>query len=138
MLASTITLLAAVALFFGSSNFSPHIFFMSLVILACYGFCNGFATARLLRLFKAGDWKVAATLSALIFSSCVILLYAVSDIIELKLHTHKAFSVWDALKYTLLWLLINVPLNALGAKRGYEKELAVDPVVSENNSPVPE
>ena len=110
---------------------------MSLVILACYGFVNGFATSRMLRLFKAGDWKVAATLSSIIFSSFVILLYAVSDIIELKLHTHKAFSIWDAMKYTLLWLLINVPLNALGAKRGYEKELAVEPVVSESGTPVP-
>ena len=138
VLASVMVGLALITLFFSSSNFRPHIFVLSLIILAAFGYFNGFATSRLLRIFKAGDWKTAGVLSALIFSSYIMFVYGVSDIIELKARSSSGVSIASAFKYTFIWLMINVPLCLLGAKHGFTKELSVEPSVNEADKPIPQ
>ena len=137
VLASVIAAFLCVTLFFSSSNFRPHIFVISLILLACFGFCNGFAASRLIKLFKAGDWKASGLLASVVFPSYVLFMYGISDIIELRAKSSIGVSTVDAFKYSFFWLMIDVPLTLYGAWIGYNKPLDIDPVVSEADKEIP-
>ena len=59
-----LTILVAATSAFDNNEWRGQIYETSMVLLALYGYLNGFVTARFLRFYSATDWKFSAVVSA--------------------------------------------------------------------------
>ena len=64
--------LLAVVFAFTNGELSPSIYTSFMVMLACFGYFNGFVTARYLKFFGYADFKLATSISALVLPAFII------------------------------------------------------------------
>ena len=57
----------AIVFAFGNMNWRPYIYTTYFVIIAFFGFINGYVTSRYLKYFGTTDWNFSATVSAFAF-----------------------------------------------------------------------
>lgn len=57
-------------------------FVVSFFTLSLGGLLNGFVTAAMIRYFGASDWKLAASYSAFILPTCIVVVILLVDFIE--------------------------------------------------------
>ena len=126
--------------FFSQSNYDyrGYVFVYAMIILAATGYLNGFAAAKVNRFFKTGDWKTSAVLASTIFPFYIVIMYGLSDVIELSAKSSASIQIIPAIKYTAAWLAIDVPLAILGAYHGYTTEMEYEAQYSEEEKEIPE
>ena len=134
---SVLISILGIALFFHASIFRPFIFYGTLITMAVFGFVNGFVCSRLALFFKIGNWKILATLSALIYPSMMFICFGMQDIFDLVNKSSSATSILAALGYCLIWMVIDIPLTFIGAYIGYTHPLKIEPEVSEVKTEIP-
>ena len=57
-------------------------FVSAFFMLSLGGLLNGFVTATMIRFFGASDWKLAASYSAFILPTCIVVVILLVDFIE--------------------------------------------------------
>ena len=62
--------------------FRYYNFVNAFFILTAGGYCNGFCTATMMKYFGASDWKLAASSSAFILPSAIVIVFILVDFIE--------------------------------------------------------
>ena len=60
-----ITLLIAIVFAFAQTEWRGYVYETAIVIMALYGYTNGYVTARYLKFFGSSDWSFSAVVSAL-------------------------------------------------------------------------
>lgn len=58
------TVLIAITIAFANTEWRPHVYTTTMVILALWGFMNGYVTSRSLKFHGTTDWNFSATISA--------------------------------------------------------------------------
>ena len=66
LVAMAFTLLLAITLAFANTLWRPYIYSTAMVILALFGFLNGYVTSRNLKFVGTTDWNFSATVAALV------------------------------------------------------------------------
>ena len=71
-----LTILLAMVIAFENTEWRGQIYEIAMVMLALYGYLNGYVTARWLKFYGATDWNFSA-----IVSSCALPVYFIGAII---------------------------------------------------------
>ena len=96
-------------------------FINAFLSLSIGGYLNGYVTAIMMRYFGASDWKLAASASAFILLTCIVIIFTLVDIIEYFEKAEQLFPFTSVVFFTLLWAFITVPLTYFGAYKGFTK-----------------
>ena len=113
------TILIAIIFAFANTLWRPYIYTTIMVVLALYGFLNGYVTSRTLKFFGTTDWNFAATISAFflpLFISGLLLMEFVVAWISKSAMTHSFKSSFLRI---VGWYLLNGVLCLAGAVSGY-------------------
>jgi len=113
------------------------VFYVSIAVLACCGYLNGYISARTMKFFQIQDWRVAAFTSAIIFPGYILTTLSLADIVESVLGTAAAVPFSEGLWHYLLWMALDAPCAAYGAYRGFKKPLHLEPEVSPIRRTIP-
>ena len=119
ILAMIFTVLIGVVFAFANQSWRPYIYTTMMVILALWGFLNGYVTSRMLKFFGTTDFNFSAFLAAF----ALPLFITVTLVLELFL----AQLTRSALRHSLFanairicgWYLLNGIMCYFGAYRGY-------------------
>lgn len=64
LVACFFSMLIAISLAFAKTNWRPYIYTTLMVVMAIFGFLNGYVTSRYLKYFGTTDWNFSASVSA--------------------------------------------------------------------------
>lgn len=113
------TLLIAITFAFANTEWRASIYQTSLVILALFGYLNGYVTSRYLKFFGTTDWGFSAVISS--FGLPLFLTGAFA--FELFFAWISRSAIRYSFKHNLLkmtaWYLLNGFTCMIGAYRGY-------------------
>ena len=139
IMAMIFSVLIGVVFAFANQRWRPYIYTTMMVILALWGFINGYVTSRTLKFFGTTDWNFSATIAAV----CLPLFITVTLILELFL----AWITRSALRHNMMnnilrisgWYALNGAMCYFGAYRGYvQKATPVPSAVGKVPRPIPE
>jgi transmembrane 9 superfamily protein 2/4 len=92
------------------------------------GSSAGYCSARAYKLFRGLDWNRNTALTAFFFPSVLFSVFSVINIALMIEGSSGALPFSALLTLLFLWLCVSVPLVFLGSFYGYRKELAANPV----------
>ena len=113
------TLLLAIIFAFANTQWRPYIYTTSMVILALFGFLNGYVTSRSLKFFGTTDWNFSATVSALVLPLFITGAFLFEVFFAWMSKSALRFSMKSILMRVLGWYLLNGTMCYYGAFKGY-------------------
>ena len=123
--------LIAVVISFAHAELSETIYTTLMVMLACFGHLNGFATSRYLKFFGNSDFRLSTTISALALPVFIIGVFFFEILLSYAQSSALRFSAAQILLRVIAWYLFNASTCFIGAYRGYTQK--VTPVPSAIN-----
>ena len=109
----------AIIFAYAGTTWRQYIYTNVLVIMALYGFINGYLTSRSLKFFSTTDWNFSAFLSALVLplfiSGSLLLECGVAWIARLS----QRYSFGSIFSRIVGWYLLNGAMCYFGAYKGY-------------------
>ena len=133
------TLLVAITFAFANTEWRASIYSTMMVILALYGYLNGYTTSRALKFHGTTDWAFSAVLSA--FALPLFISGAMA--FELFFAWMGRSAIRYSFKHNILrilgWYLLNGLMCLIGAYRGYVEKATPNPVpLSKVARPIPD
>ena len=115
------TLLAAIIFAFADTEMSwrPYIYEISFIILAVFGFINGYFTSRNLKFFGTTDWNFSATIAALVLPLFIIGCIFLEQLIGWIAGSSIRYTFGETVLRTIGWYLLNGTMCYYGAFKGY-------------------
>ena len=133
-----ITLLIAIVFAFANTEWRGQIYEAAVVIMALYGYVNGYVTARYLRFFGASDWSFSAVVSALALPMFFTAAILEEVFFAWVTRSSMRYSAGQTILRAIGWYLLNGGLCFAGAYHGYLKKAAALPAqVSKVRRPIP-
>ena len=114
-----ITVLVAIVFAFANTTWRPYIYTTTMVILALWGFINGYLTSRSLKFFGTTDWNFSATIAAFTLPMFLTLTLGIELIIAWLSKSAMRHNFKNNLLRIVGWYLLNGVMCYLGAYRGY-------------------
>jgi len=123
------TLLAAIVFAFADTELSwrPYIYEICFVILATFGFINGYVTSRNLKFFGTTDWNFSATIAALVLPLFIIGAIFLELLVAWVSGSALRYTFGETLLRSIGWYLFNGTMCYYGAFRGYVEKATVVP-----------
>lgn len=133
------TLLIAITFAFANTEWRASIYQTMMVILALYGFLNGYVTSRYLKFHGTTDWAFSAVLS----SFALPLFISGALAFELVFAWYGRSAIRYSFKHNVLrivgWYLLNGLMCLIGAYRGYVEKATPNSVpLSKVIRPIPD
>ena len=94
----------------------------SYFMLAIGGSMNGYTSARMMRFYGATEWRFSALTSAVLMPLYLLANFCFVDTIEWLEGSTAYLPFSSVIGWTLLWVLITVPLSFFGAYMGFKAE----------------
>ena len=114
-----ITVLVGIVFAFANTAWRPYIYTTTMVILALWGFINGYLTSRSLKFFGTTDWNFSATIAAFTLPMFLTLTLGIELIIAWLSKSAMRHDFKNNLLRIVGWYLLNGVMCYLGAYRGY-------------------
>ena len=139
LVAMFFTLLIAIIFAFADSAWRPYIYPIVLVIMALYGFLNGYVTSRNLKFFGTTDWSFSATVSALVLPLFVTGALLLECLIAWVSGSSQRYSFGSILLRIIGWYIFNGNMCYYGAFKGYiQKATELPSPLGRVARPIPE
>lgn len=113
------TVLIAICFAFANTLWRPYIYTTMMVVLALFGFINGYVTSRTLKFFGTTDWNFSATISAFALPLFITGLMGFEMFFAWVSNSPSKYSFGKTLMRTIGWYLLNGVMCYIGAYRGY-------------------
>ena len=132
-------MLLAVVFAFANTYWRSQIYTTIMVVLALWGFINGYVTSRTLKFYGTTDWNYSATVSAF----GLPLFFTVTLLVELWLSWLSRSALSHNMTNTILrilgWYILNGIMCYIGAYRGYmQPKTPVPSAVGKVPRPIPQ
>ena len=114
-----ITVLVGIVFAFANTTWRPYIYTTTMVILALWGFINGYLTSRSLKFFGTTDWNFSATIAAFTLPMFLTLTLFLELVIAWLSKSAMRHNFKNNLLRIVGWYLLNGVMCYLGAYRGY-------------------
>lgn len=138
LVACFFTTLLAICLAFANVMWRPYIYTTLMVILAIFGFLNGYVTSRYLKYFGTTDWNFSATVSAFAFPCFIMGAFGLELIFAWLAKSSLRYSFLNTMLRVLGWYLLNGTMCYYGAFKGYvQKATPVVPALGKVIRPIP-
>lgn len=122
-----VTMIFAVLGFLSPSN-RGGLMSVMLLLWAFMGIFAGYASARLYKLFKGGEWKRIALRTAFLFPATIFGIFFVLNALIWGQKSSGAVPFGTMFALVFLWFGISVPLVFVGSYVGFKKPAMEDPV----------
>lgn len=119
LIAMMFTVLIAICFAFANTLWRPYIYTTMMVVLALFGFINGYVTSRTLKFFGTTDWNFSATISAFALPLFITGLMGFEMFFAWISNSPSKYSFGKTLLRTIGWYLLNGVMCYIGAYRGY-------------------
>lgn len=114
-----LTVLLGIVFAVGDTMWRPYIYQTVYIVLALFGFLNGYVTTRTLKFFGTTDWNFSAAMSAIMLPLFLTGAVALEVIVAWLSRTSQRYSAAETIIRTLAWYSINAITCYIGAYRGY-------------------
>lgn len=132
------TLLIAITIAFANTLWRPYIYTTTMVILAIWGFFNGYVTSRYLKYFGTTDWNFSASVSAFAFPCFIMGAFFLELVFGWLAKSSIRYSVGTTILRVVGWYLLNGTMCYYGAFKGYvQKATPVIPALGKVIRPIP-
>ncbi|KAL7057170.1 hypothetical protein AAHC03_019457 [Spirometra sp. Aus1] len=99
----------------------------ALAVFVCLGASAGYVSARLYKFFGGLCWKTNVLATALFCPGIVVTVFLTLNVVLSALHSSMAVSFTTILALLAMWLLVSLPLSAIGAFFGFRKDVIAVP-----------
>nr|VZI17413.1 unnamed protein product [Spirometra erinaceieuropaei] len=99
----------------------------ALAVFVCLGASAGYVSARLYKFFGGLCWKTNVLATALFCPGIVVTVFLTLNVVLSALHSSMAVSFTTILALLAMWLLVSLPLSAIGAFFGFRKDVITVP-----------
>jgi len=114
-----LTVLLGIVLCLGNTMWRPYVYQTIMVVLALYGFLNGYITTRTLKFFGTTDWNFSAAMSAIMLPLFITAAVLIEVAVAWLARTSQRYSAGETVMRTIGWYLLNGVSCYIGAYRGY-------------------
>ena len=119
MMAMFISIFIGITWAFAGSQWRPYIYTYVMVVMAFFGFINGYVTSRYLKFFGATDWNFSAGISAFVLPLIFIGGIVFESFFSWISGNSLRYSFGDTILRTLGWYFFNASMCYIGAYKGY-------------------
>lgn len=101
----------------------PWLYYSTIIFLATSGYMNGYAMARVLKIFgRENDWKPVAMVSGIFLPLIILGIIFAIDFFEYMETADEEFPVARALASFIIWSIVGLPLTFVGAARAMAEQ----------------
>lgn len=111
--------------------------FQLLMYWAMSGMGNGYCTARAIKYFGAGEWRFAASASAIVLPSYIVITFMTVDMIEWFEKSSQILPFSSIILLMFCWICVNVPFTYYGSYQAFRLCKDVMPRVSSVHRAIP-
>ena len=138
LVACFFSLLIAISLAFAKTNWRPYIYTTLMVVMAVFGFLNGYVTSRYLKYFGTTDWNFSASVSAFALPCFIMGALGLEQIFAWLARSSLRYSMGQTMLRVIGWYLLNGTMCYYGAFKGYvQKATVVMPRLGKVIRPIP-
>ena len=114
-----LSVLIGIVFAFANTQWRPYIYTTTMVILALWGFLNGYLTSRSLKFFGTTDWNFSATIAAFALPLFLSLTLGIELVMAWLTKSAMKHDFKNNLLRIVGWYLLNGTMCYLGSYRGY-------------------
>ena len=138
LIACFFTTLIAIIVAFANTTWRPYVYTTLMVIMAFYGFLNGYVTSRYLKFFGTTDWNFSASVSAFALPCFIMGALGLELVFAWLARSSLRYSFMNTMLRVFGWYLLNGTMCYYGAFKGYvQKATPVLPALGKVIRPIP-
>ena len=139
LIAMFFTVIVAILVAFANTEWRTSIYTVIMVILAIYGFLNGYITSRTLKFFGTTDWNFSAVISSMVLPVFITGAFFLEMCFAYMVNNAARHNFGTVLLRTVGWYLLNSTMCYYGSFRGYvQKKTPLPVAIGKVIRPIPD